>query len=229
MVTMKPGYHETMRCGRAVAGWIWPWLLGSAAVWGQQYKADKAGPPAAELAPGISQALEKSGFQITANGARYCEIWLRGSAPASPASHEPDGALPAVTLPHIQEGALLGAIRFDAQGSDRRGQTIQPGVYTLRYGIMPMNDQHEGAAPQRDFLLLTPAAEDRDLNYTPNFEALVAMSRKASHTPHPAVLSLWRAASDSPGFSQQGDSDWVLESNVGEIPIAIIVVGTAAR
>ena len=80
---------------------------------------------------------------------------------------------------------------------------------------MPANDDHQGAAPQRDFLLLTPAAEDRDLNATPNFDALVAMSRKASQTAHPAVLSFRKAETDSPGFSQQGDTDWVLEVQRG--------------
>ena len=132
-----------------------------------------------------------------------------------------------MTLPNMPMGALLGVIRFDGHGSDRRGQTIQPGVYTLRYGIMPMNGNHQGAAPQRDFLLLTPAAEDRDLNAAPNFDALVAMSRKASGTPHPAVLSFWKADADSPGFSQQGDTDWVLQSKVGDTPIAVIVAGAA--
>ena len=119
-------------------------------------------------------------------------------------------------------------IRFDSDGFDRRGQRVQRGVYTLRYGIMPMNGSHEGAAPQRDFLLLTPAAEDRDLNATPDFDAVVAMSRKASHTAHPAVLSFWKAETDSPGFSQQGDTDWVLEAKIGDTPVAIIVVGAAA-
>jgi hypothetical protein len=191
-------------------------------VWAQQYKADRAGAPPPEVASGIAQALERSGFQITDKGARYCELWLRASLPASPHSNEPN-----VTLSNIPVGALLGVIRFDGKGSDRRGQAIQAGVYTLRYGIMPMNGDHEGAAPQRDFLLLTPAADDRDLNATPNFDALVAMSRKASHTPHPAVLSCWKADTDSPGFSQQGDTDWVLQSKVGDTPIAIIVAGTA--
>ena len=206
-----------------ITRWIGPLLLGASSLWGQQYKADKAGPPPAEVAPGIVQALDKSGFRVDSAGAPYCEIWLRASLPSGVTSHEQN-----VTLPGITPGALLGAIRFDAPGSDRRGQRIQPGVYTLRYGIMPMNDNHQGAAPQRDFLLLTPAAEDRDLNATPSFDALVAMSRKASHTPHPAVLSLWKADADSPGFSQHGDTDWVLESKVGDIPIAIIVVGTAS-
>lgn len=205
--------------------WTWPLLLVSA-TWGQQYRADKAGPLPPELPPGIAQALEKPGYQISHHGARYCEIWLRADPPYGSSSSNKNVA-PNVTLPNIPQGALVGVIQFDADAADRRGQTIQAGVYTLRYGIMPMNDSHQGAAPQRDFLLLTPVAEDRDLNATPDFDLLVAMSRKASHTSHPAVLSFWKADADSPGFSLQGDSDWVLQSKVGGIPIAIIVAGTA--
>jgi hypothetical protein len=211
---------ETMRS--AVVRWAGPLLLASVTVWGQEYKADKAGPLPSDVVSGIAQALEKSGFQISANGAPYCEIWLRASLPSGQ-----NVTLPNVTLPNVPQGTLLGVIRFDGKGSDRKGQSIKPGVYTLRYGIMPANDQHQGAAPHRDFLLMTPASEDRDLNVAPNYEALVAMSRKASLTSHPAVLSLWRADADSPGFSQQGDSDWVLQSKVGDIPIAIIVAGAA--
>jgi hypothetical protein len=215
MVTM-----ETMRS--AVVRWAGPLLLVSVTVWGQEYKADKAGRLPSEVASGIAQALEKSGFQISTNAAAYCEIWLRASLPAGQ-----NATLPNVTLANVPQGTLLGVIRFDGNGSDRRGQTIKPGVYTLRYGIMPANDQHQGAAPHRDFLLMTPASEDRDLNAAPNYEALVAMSRKASLTSHPAVLSLWKADNDSPGFSQQGDSDWVLQAKVGDTPIAIIVAGAA--
>ena len=211
---------EIMRT--ALVRWSCPLLLASATVWGQQYKADKAGPIPPEVASGIAQALDGSGFQISTNGAAYCEIWLRASLPSSNASKEQN-----VTLPNMPTGALLGVIRFDGNGWDRRGQVIQPGVYTLRYGIMPMNDPHQGAAPQRDFLLMTPASEDRDVNAAPNFDALVAMSRKASLTLHPAVLSFWKADADSPGFSQHGDSDWVLQSKVGDAPVAIIVVGAA--
>jgi hypothetical protein len=206
---------ETMR--RA-----WLLFLASAVVWGQQYKADKAGPPPPEVASGIAQTLNKSGFQIGTQDAAYCEIWLRASLPSHAASNQQN-----VTLANIAQGTLLGVIRFDGHGADRRGQSIQPGVYTLRYGIMPANDSHQGVAPQRDFLVMTPAGEDRDPNTTPDFDALVAMSRKASLTAHPAVLSFWKADADSPGFSQQGDSDWVLQSKVGDTPIAIIVAGAA--
>jgi len=148
---------------------------------------------------------------------------LRTTAPAGAKSTEES-----VTLPTIPQGALLGAIRFDGSGADRRGQTIKPGVYTLRYSIMPINGDHQGAAPQRDFLLMTPAADDKDLNAAPNFDTLVAMSRKASGTPHPAVLSVWKADSGTLSLTKQGDSDWVLQSKVGDTPIAIILVGVAS-
>jgi hypothetical protein len=124
-------------------------------------------------------------------------------------------------------GALVGVIRFDVQGLDRRGQTIQPGVYVLRYSVLPDNDSHQGAAPHRDFLLLTPAGEDQDPNSTPKLDALIALSRKVSRTPHPAVLSFWKADTDAPGFSQRDDTDWVLQTKIGDTPIAVIVAGVA--
>jgi len=199
-----------------------PLLAGSLALFAQ-YKAESAAAPPSEVAPSIAQALATAGTKITNNGAAYCEIWLRTAAPTGPKSTEES-----VTLPAIPQGALLGVIRFDGNGSDRRGQTIKPGVYTLRYSIMPINGDHQGAAPQRDFLLLTPAADDRDLNATPNFDALVAMSRKASGTPHPAVLSVWKADSGTLAFTKQGDSDWVLQTKVGDTPIAVILIGVAS-
>jgi hypothetical protein len=187
------------------------------------YKAEPAGGPPAEVAPAIAQALQKDGTRITASGAAYCEIWFRTEKPSGAKSSEEN-----VTLPSVPPGALLGVIRFDGKGADRRGQTIKAGVYTLRYGIMPVNGDHQGAAPQRDFLLLTPAADDQDLNSTPNFDALVAMSSKASGTPHPAVLSFWKSDADTPGFSKQGETDWVLQAKLGDTKIAVILVGVAS-
>ncbi|MGA2215197.1 MAG: hypothetical protein ABSH31_18125 [Bryobacteraceae bacterium] len=200
-------------------------LLAFSVAWGQPYKADKAGPLAAEVASGIAQVLAKTGFQISNNGTKYCELWFRTELPVVPrnAAENP----PNVTLPHVPVGALLGVIRFEAPGSDRGGQSVQPGVYLLRYGILPDNENHQGAAPHRDFLLLTPAANDRDAGATPDFDALLAMSRKASRSAHPAVLSFWKTDTDAPGFWQQGDTDWVLETAIGDTPIAVIVAGVA--
>jgi hypothetical protein len=196
------------------------WLCSWAAF--GQYKAEPAGGPPAEIAAKIAQTLETAGFRITNNGSPYCEIWLRSRLPAGSSSGAQN-----VTLPDIPVGALLGLIRFDGNGSDRRGQSIRPGLYTLRYANLPANSDHQGAAPQRDFLLLIPAGEDSDPDSTPKLDALVAMSRQASGTPHPAVLSAWKADGDTTAFSQQGE-DWVLQIKLGDTPIAVILIGTAS-
>jgi hypothetical protein len=186
-----------------------------------QYKAEPAGAPPAEVAAKIAQALATAGFRITNNGSPYCEIWLRNRLPAGPGSSAQNA-----TLPGIPIGTLLGLMRFDGSGSDRRGQTIPPGLYTLRYANLPANSDHQGAARQPDFMLLIPAGDDKDPDSTPKFDTLVAMSRKASGTSHPAVLSAWKADDDATVFSQQGD-DWVLQTKLGDTPIAMILVGTA--
>jgi hypothetical protein len=187
-----------------------------------QYKAEPAGAPPSDLAPAIAKALQNNGTKITNNGTPYLEIWFRADKPSGAKSTEE-----AVTLPNIPQGALLAVIRLDGKGSDRRGQAIKPGVYTLRYSVMPVNGDHQGAAPQRDFVLMVPAADDKDPSATPSFEALVEMSKKASGTGHPAVMSLWKADDGKTGLSQQGD-DWVIQTKLGDTPIALIVIGTAA-
>jgi hypothetical protein len=188
----------------------------------RQYKQDPAGPPPPEIAAAMLPLLHKDGAKISNGAAPYCEVWLRTSKPSGGAAAD-EG----VTFPGIPVGTFLGVIRFDGKGADRRGQGIKPGVYTLRYGLIPINGDHQGAAPQRDFLVLVPAADDKDPAATPNFDALMVMSRKASGTPHPAVLSFWKPDSGAPGFSQQGE-DWVLQTKLGDAPVAIILIGIAS-
>lgn len=188
-----------------------------------QYKTESAGTPPSDLAPAISGALQPQGTKIlSGTGTVVCEVWFVAKLPSGASSSDQS-----VTLGTVPQGALLGAIRFTGPGADRRGQPIKPGVYTLRYSLIPVNGDHQGAAPQRDFALMTPAADDKDATATPNFEALVAMSKKASGTPHPAVLSIWGAsASDPLGFAKQGDSnDWALTIKIGDTPVSIILVG----
>jgi hypothetical protein len=84
-------------------------------------------------------------------------------------------------------------------------------------------------APQRDFALLTPLAADSDPAARPVFDDLVKMSRKASGTPHPAVLSLETPPTDAtaPSVVKEGEHDWTLTLKVGDLTFSIIVVGKA--
>jgi hypothetical protein len=200
---------------------ICSFLLAASAVFGQ-YKAQPAGDPPADAAAPIVATLNKTGTKIVAdNGSTYAELWLRSTMPSGPNTGESS-----VTLPTIPPGALLGVMRFSVKGTDRRGQNIAPGVYTLRYGNYPVNGNHQGVAPQRDFMLLVPAALDKTADVMSDFDTLLNLSRKASGTPHPAVISFWKAeADDKPGFEKQGEKDWVLTTNLGDTKVSIILIG----
>jgi hypothetical protein len=197
-------------------------ILAAGTVFGQ-YKAAPAGAPPSELNPGIAAMLQKDGTKILNGEKVFCEIWLRTAAPNGPKSGEDS-----VSLPNIPQGSLLGAIRFPEKGVDRRGNPIAAGVYTLRYSNYPQNGDHQGVAPQRDFMLISKAADDQNAAATPSFKELVAASEKATGIPHPGVFSFWKQDSNfKAGFDKEGEHDWVLQTKLGDIPVAIILVGKA--
>jgi len=187
-----------------------------------QYKVESAGAPPSEAAA-LSSALAKEGVKvIKPDGSPLCELWFVSAEPQGGSAEQN------TTWSSVPHGALLGVVRVPARWSDRRGQTIKPGVYTMRYSYFPMNGDHQGVAPQRDFAILSPAAIDTDPAAKPAYDPLMDMSRKASGTPHPLVLSIWK---DDPGTAQgveaQGEHDQVLHTKIGGVPAAVIVVGKA--
>ena len=192
----------------------------SATLLAQQYKSAPAGAPPSDLAPAVSSALDSNGTKVSkSDGTAVMEIWLRKTAPSGPKSSGDS-----IALPTIPVGTFLGVVKLEAKGEDRRGQSLQPGVYTLRYVLMPSNGDHLGAAPQRDFAALVPSADDKDPNSTPDLDAAVKMSTKASGTAHPAVLSL-SSGSGTTGFTKEGDHDWTLNTKIGDLPVSIILLG----
>jgi hypothetical protein len=197
-------------------------LLATSFALAQDYKME----PVATAAPGLPAAyaslIQTQGYRVAGPSGPWCEIWFQKQMPTGPKPSDDS-----VTLA-IPQGALIGIIRFPGQGADRRGQVIKPGVYTLRYSDYPVDGAHQGVAPQRDFALLTPIANDADPAAAPDFDALVKMSVKASGTPHPAVLSLESPSGSTttfPAFAKEGDSDWVLSVKIGDLPLSIILVG----
>ena len=189
-----------------------------------QYKLEPAGPPPSDLPPAIAATLQKDGSKIVAgNGTAFCSVWFLAKAPSGPKSTE-DG----VTLPTIPQGSLIGVLQFPGRGADRRGQNIKAGVYTMRYGLQPVNGDHQGVAPQRDFAVLVPAADDPGPTAAPGFDDLVKMSTKASGTPHPAVLSMSSSSNATfPELKKEGDNDWALHAKIGDLAMEIILVGKA--
>lgn len=199
-------------------------LVGAMALSGQSVS--PAGPPPSELSPEIAAALAKEGYAIKgADGQVYAEIWLRAGSVDGAPSAEQD-----VTWNTVAHGTLIGAIRYAGEGEDRRGQKIAPGLYTLRFSFYPVDGAHMGVEPSRDFLILSRADEDKDPTATPDFKALMDMSRKASRTQHPASIPCWKV---DPGEWKAGleasGEDWILSVKIGETPISVIVKGVNAH
>jgi hypothetical protein len=197
-------------------------LAFSAALFAQDYKLEPIATAAPDLPAAFAAAIQPQGYRVTGPKGAWCEVWFRNTIPTGGKPSDD-----AIVFP-IAQGALIGVIRFPSAGEDRRGQSIKPGVYTLRYSNYPVDGAHQGVAPQRDFALMTPISGDTDPASTPDFKALVTMSTKASNSPHPAVLSMEAPQGGSfPSVAKEGDSDVVLNVKVGSVSIGLIVVGKA--
>jgi len=185
----------------------------------QDYKLEAITAAPTGVPAAYASLLDSKGYRVSGPSGPWCEIWFRKSIPAGAKSSDQS-----ITLP-ITQGTFLGIMRFPGKGADRRDQTLNAGIYTMRYSNYPVDGAHQGVAPQRDFALLTPIGNDPDPNSTPDFDKLVAQS-KTSGTAHAAVFSLEAPSGTSfPALTKEGDHDWVLAVKVGDLPLAIIVAG----
>ena len=170
-------------------------LAASTTVSAQTYKVEEieAAPPS-EVAPEIAATLGAKAYRISAEGGEpLAEIWLRK---AIPASAKPAAAKGTVQFPFLAEGELLGVARLVDEAGDYRDQAIHSGVYTMRYGLLPVNGDHLGVSPFRDYALLLPADKDKSVAALPR-KKLEDGSMEASGTSHPAIFSMLAAPADA--------------------------------
>lgn len=165
--------------------------------------------PPAELAAAVRDTLSPDAVRVVGPQGPLLEIWWRKTLPAQANPAQGLG----IAYGQLAEGTLVGAMRIIAPTADYRNQQTRPGVYTMRYALIPDDGNHYYVAPNRDFVLLAPAASDPD-PMTISIKDLIILSRKASGTGHASVWSLPQA--DSPPASMPSlvhveDGDlWVL-------------------
>jgi len=189
-----------------------------------------AGAPPAELPPALRDAVGTEALQVNAPSGLLCEIWLRKEVPVAASPSQELG----VTFGQIAEGTLLGVMRIAVPTTDYRNQKIKPGLYTLRYADNPVDGNHQGVAPQRDFALLSPVAEDADAATITREEAL-KRSAKTTGTKHPSVWSLWPGDDSAPGpalRSQEDSQTWLLTFRLSlaggtKVSMGMVVAGHA--
>lgn len=195
-------------------------------------------PPPSSVAPEVAKELNPEGYRIIdGEGKPFAEIWLRRTIPAS---EKPAGAKGVIQFPYLAESELLGVVQLLEEGHDYRDQAIAKGVYTMRYGLHPINGDHLGVSPFRDYSLLLPASKDRTVASLPR-KQLETQSSESAGSSHPAaffMLSVPPGATKTPSMIHDEEKNtWRVavllnlavkgESTPVPHPVSIIVVGVS--
>lgn len=189
-------------------------------------------PPPTELAEPVRALLAAKAMTVLDDKSKpLCTVWPRKALEAKATA---DQAKAGLKYSHLEETAVIGAVRFPQVFSDYRKQKIKPGVYTIRLGLQPMDGDHMGTAPFNDFGLLAPA----DLDKTPDPldpKELLALSAKAVGRKHPGVMLLFpnKKPGGAPTVEAKPSDTWVLSFKVpttaagqpADLGFSLVVVG----
>jgi hypothetical protein len=197
----------------------------------------------AYLPSSVADGLDPSGFRLytMTNGLKstVCELWWAKTVSSSQAPKNGN-----LHYGSLQVGAFVGVLHFPAEASedyreDFHDQKLRPGYYTMRYAPQP-KDPDQKSSPEADFLVLSPVSVDRDPSRVLDMGELVRLSKIATRTGSPAVVSLADGSSGGgaqrvqlPSVSTNDSGLCILRSEVrvaGEkggsrnMPVAVVLV-----
>lgn len=193
-----------------------------------------ATPEADEVSDELAKLLSDKGIRVKRGStSTECELWF-----CKQWEIDPEFKPTLQRLYPFSAGQLIGVMHFPRRGSDFRDQQISSGWYTLRFALQPVDGNHVGTSPTRDFLLMVNAEQDKPDEFWGTDE-LNEVSAEAAGTSHPAMLCL-RPPSEGEELAIRHDelSDWWTLHTVGtgagggqtrEVPVDLVVVGHAAE
>jgi len=194
----------------ALAVFVYALVPGALAARAQSLAAAKGSDaPPAELSPTIAATLAPGSVTVKSEDVQLDLWWVTSIALAKPPSGAPAWA-------DIADGTLVGAIRVGAPWHDIRGYVVRPGVYTLRFALQPANGDHLGVSPNREFLLMSPAAADTAPDPV-GYKGAVDLSKQTVRRAHPSALSLDPPAATAAPLSPV-KTDLGLEGIVFSVP-----------
>jgi hypothetical protein len=212
----------------AALGWL---ALPTAS--GQQYSVQSMERPQTEdVSEEIAKRIADQGVRVTRGESRtVCEIWF-----CKDLAIDPDFKPTAERLYPFKPGQLIGLYHLRRRGSEFRDQQVSSGWYTLRFGLQPVDGNHVGTSPTRDFLLLVDAQKD-EFPEDWKEKALHEVSAEAAGSAHPAMLCLRQPAEGAQMMMRHDEENdwWVLHVPVKVmvnkkprvVPIDLVVVGHA--
>jgi hypothetical protein len=167
--------------------------------------------PPKELAEPIRALLSDKTVQLLDDqGKLFCEVWFRKEVPVKATADE---IKKGVSYSKIEEGTVMGAIRFAQPWQSFRKQNVKPGLYTLRLGIQPKDGDHMGSAPFDEFLLLCPSADDKKPAAIPHKQLAELSGKALPGGNHPVVLLMFPNPKPDamPQLTNKGGGVWALQ------------------
>lgn len=191
-------------------------------------------PKAEDVPEEFSKLMADKGFRIKRGATRtVSEIWLCKEWEVEEDFEETDERLYPFT-----PGQLIGVLHLTRRGADFRDQTLSSGWYSLRFGLQPVDGNHEGTSPTRDFLIVVNIENDEpDKEW--DDEELNEVGAEAAGSTHPAMICLQRATKeDKLAVRHDEANDWWILHAIGkgiagnekkDVPIDLVVAGHAAE
>ena len=175
----------------------------------------------------LKHAVEDKGYRVTLDDGWTAEFWF--AKQLKTATKEVPGAL----YPELANAEFVGVVSLPKGMTDFRGQAIPAGAYTLRYQLLPQDGNHLGVAPNPDFLLAIPVANDRDPEQRYLYKRLVSLSAQSTGGSHPAVIAM-NSAGDPGSVVKDAQNATVFSVAVPNSAgatekLGIVVKGTAAQ
>jgi len=187
-----------------------------------QVAATEAAPPE-EVSAEVRDAVGAGSLKVSGGGEDVAEFWLRDALPAKQGAAEALG----VSFPGLEQGTLVGVVRLAKPWREYKDLAVPPGVYTLRYALRPADGNHMGVSTYRDFLLLTPAAEDPGVDPGWKPEELYSKSMAATKQPHPAsmaVFPVWDEVKE-PTIVANDVGQPMLAVRLGDLQLGLVIEG----
>ena len=203
---------------------------------GQEHSVEviDAAPEADEVSGELKKQFGDKGIRVKRGSTRTaCEIWFCRQWAVEAGFKATEGRL----YP-FAPGQLIGLLHFSQRGKDFRDQSVSSGWYTLRFGLQPIDGNHVGTSPTRDFLVMVGAEHDAaDKKW--DVKDLMKASAAAAGASHPAMLCL-QSATQGPQLAVRHDesNDWWILHTVGkgtandktqDVPVDLVVVGHATE
>ncbi|MCA9126690.1 MAG: hypothetical protein KDB22_06385 [Planctomycetales bacterium] len=197
----------------------------------QEYSVEKKdGPPVAdELSADFQKVFAENGIRVKRGSRTALELWLCKELTVSE-----DFTATTEMLYPFEPGQLIGLLHLPRRGSDFRDQTISSGWYTLRFGLQPVDGNHEGTSLTRDFLVLVNLEKDQ-VGKEWDAKTLATVSAEAAGSTHPAMMCLQKPTEgDDTAIRHNESRDWWILHTIGKkagkgepLAIDLIAVGHA--